>query len=349
MKKNIDLEKKGILLVNLGSPNSPSSADVKRYLREFLSDSRVVTAPYLIRKFIVEALILPRRPKRSAEAYQKIWLAEGSPLIVISQRLKEALSERLPVPISLSMRYGNPTIPSGLNDLYEQGIWDVLIFPLYPQYAMSTSESVIVEVLRIRKKYFRNMKISFFPPFYRFQRYLDAFEESILAVLPERVDHILFSYHGVPEKHIYKTDRTGHCKIDDVCCGAASEAHVYCYRHQCYETTRGVVARLGFPSARYSTSFQSRLGNDAWLRPYTDEILKSLADSGVRNLAVVAPAFTTDCLETLEEIAIGGKSIFLQAGGENFTYIPCLNTREAWVKTLSYWCKAWLEKGELFG
>lgn len=350
LNKNIGLTKKGVLLVNLGSPNSPSVPDVRRYLREFLFDKRVITAPCLVRKFIIEVLILPRRAKRSAGAYQKIWGIEGSPLVVISQRLKKALSERLLAPVSLGMRYGTPSIRLGLEDLYMQGVREVLVFPLYPQYAMSTSESVMVEALRVRKKYFKDVKISFFPAFYGLPDYIFALGESILAALPGEMDHLLFSYHGLPEQHIYKMDKTGHCKIDDYCCRATSEvppkAYEYCYRHQCYETTRGVVKQLSLPLGGYSTSFQSRLGNDPWLKPYTDETLKQLAASGVKNLAVVAPAFTTDCLETLEEIAMGGKDLFLQAGGETFTYIPCLNIQKTWVDALSCWCERWLKGKE---
>ncbi|XCI75127.1 MAG: ferrochelatase [Flavobacteriales bacterium] len=336
--------KKGILLVNIGSPDSPSVPDVRRYLREFLSDKGVIDASYLMRKFIVEVLILPKRPKRSAEAYRKIWWDEGSPLIVISQQLKKAVSERLSVPVSLGMRYGHPSIRSGLEELYMQQVREVLVFPLYPHFAMSTSESLMIKAFRVRRRYFKDMKIVFFPPFYQFRNYISVLGESITTGLTQGVDHLLFSYHGLPQRHIYETDLMGHCRINDYCCRSTSESHSRCYRYQCYETTRRAAAWHGLPLGQYSTSFQSRLGNDSWLKPYTDKTLEALGKSGVKKLAVVAPAFTSDCLETLEELAIGGKDIFLRSGGEVFIYIPCLNVQEAWVTVLSNWCKIWLHE-----
>ncbi|XOD69014.1 MAG: ferrochelatase [Flavobacteriales bacterium AspAUS03] len=340
--------KKGILLVNIGSPDSPSVPDVRRYLREFLSDKRVIDASYLMRKFIVEVLILPKRPKFSAEAYRKIWWEKGSPLIVISQQLKRAISERLSVPVSLGMRYGHPSILSGLEELYMQQVREVLVFPLYPQFAMSTSESVMVKTFRVGRRHFKDMKVVFFPPFFQFRNYISALGESIALGLTQGVDHLLFSYHGVPKRHIYETDLAGHCRINDCCFRSMSESHSRCYRYQCYETTRRTAEWYGLPLGQYSISFQSRLGNDPWLKPYTDKTLEVLGKSGVKNLAVVAPSFTTDCLETLEELAMGGRDIFLRSGGEFFTYIPCLNIQEAWVTALSNWCKIWLSEKVVF-
>lgn len=336
--------KKGVLLVNLGSPASPTTKDVRKYLREFLMDKRVIDVPYLLRKFIVEGMILPRRPKHSAKAYSKIWWPEGSPLVVLSKRLQAGVAEHLQNPVSLGMRYGAPSIASGLSNLYEKGIKDVLVVPLYPQYAMSTTESVIQKCLEDQKKYFNGIKLSFLPPFYYRKDYIELLSKHIRAQLPADSEYLLFSYHGLPERHIRKTDPYGHCKIDGQCCSSSHvKAHDICYRHQCYETTRLVAQELKLSAGSFSVAFQSRLGRDPWLKPYTDKTLESLAKTSVKKIAVVAPAFVSDCLETLEEIAMGGKEMFINAGGERFDYLQCMNDLPEWIRLLASWCEKELQ------
>ncbi|MFI2741822.1 ferrochelatase [Zhouia sp. PK063] len=334
---------KGVLLVNLGSPDSTDPKDVKKYLDEFLMDERVIDVPYLLRAFLVKGIILNTRPKKSAAAYQKIWWDEGSPLIVLSERLQKAVDQLTAVPIALAMRYGNPSIETGLQELANKGVDEVLLVPLYPQFAMATTETILVLAEKIREKKFPNMSFTNVPAFYNHPDYVRVLANSIQDELKDKDwDHILFSYHGVPERHIKKSDITkSHCKIDGQCCQTSSPAHQFCYRHQCYETTRQVAKYLELKEGSYSTSFQSRLGRDPWLQPYTDATINSYAEKGIKNLAVVTPAFVSDCLETLEEIGMEGKEEFLAHGGENFYAIPCLNVNEDWVKVLSRWIDEW--------
>lgn len=334
---------KGVLLVNLGSPDSTSTKDVRKYLDEFLMDERVIDVPYLLRAFLVKGIILNTRPRKSAAAYKKIWWEDGSPLIVLSKRLREKTAILTSVPVVLAMRYGNPSIKAGLQELAKNGVDEVLLIPLYPQFAMATTETILVLAEEIRKKYFPNMQFTHVPAFYNHPDYVRVLGNSIKNQLKDKDwNHLLFSYHGVPERHIKKSDITkSHCKIDGQCCQTASPAHDFCYRHQCYETTRQVGEYLGLKAGCFSTSFQSRLGRDPWLQPYTDQTIEKFAQEGVKNLAIVTPAFVSDCLETLEEIGMEGKEEFIKAGGRQFHVIPCLNDGEEWVKTLARWMDEW--------
>lgn len=334
---------KGALLVNLGSPNSTSVKDVKNYLDEFLMDKRVIDTPYLIRAFIVKGIILNTRPKKSAEAYKKIWWPEGSPLIVLSERLHKKVQERSNIPVELAMRYGKPSIKSGIQKLAKQGVTEILLIPLYPQFAMATTETIVVLANKIIKRLFPSIKISDIPAFYNKPDYIEVLSNSIQKHLDEKKpEHLLFSYHGVPERHIKKSDITkSHCKIDRSCCNTASAAHEFCYRHQCYETTKQVAEFLKLKEGTYSTSFQSRLGRDPWLQPYTDKTIDNFAENGIKNLSVVTPAFVSDCLETLEEIGMEAKHSFEENGGEHFSTIPCLNDNDRWANTLTKWINNW--------
>ncbi len=337
---------KGVLLVNLGSPDSPTKKDVKTYLDQFLMDERVIDVPYLLRLFLVKGIILNTRPKKSAAAYQKIWWAEGSPLIVLSRRLQNKLQKLVNVPVELAMRYGNPSIEAGLSSLHQQGVTEVLILPLYPQFAMATTETILVLAEEIRQKKFPSMSFTTVPAFYNKPDYIENLAASIKNALANfNADYILFSYHGVPERHIKKSDVTkSHCQINGTCCNTPSKAHEFCYRHQCYETTKQTVKLLGLSDDRYSTSFQSRLGRDPWLQPYTDATIDGLAQKGIKKLAVVTPAFVSDCLETLEEIGMEAAHSFKENGGDEFLSIPCLNDNDDWVKTLSIWVENWATK-----
>ncbi len=331
---------KGVLLVNLGSPNSTNPKDVKKYLDEFLMDERVIDLPFWLRTFIVRGIILNTRPKKSAAAYQKIWWKEGSPLIVLSQRLQAKVQEKTELPVALAMRYGTPSLKSGLQDLYDKGVKDVLLIPLYPQFAMATTETIVVLAEELRKTHFSDMTITDLPAFYNKKPYIKALSNSIKDYLSDKdYDHILFSYHGVPERHIRKSDITNsHCKIDGSCCNTDSEAHEFCYRHQCFQTTKNVVKELELDDTMVTTSFQSRLGVDPWLQPYTDRTIVNKAEKdGIKKLAIVTPAFVSDCLETLEEIAMEGKHEFIEAGGEEFYTVPCLNDNDEWVNVLANW------------
>ena len=238
------------------------------------------------------------------------------------------------------MRYGTMTIKKGLQELHDKGVTEVILVPLYPQFAMATTETIVVLAEKIQKDFFPEMKITDVPAFYNKPKYIKALSNSIKNYLADKdYDHLLFSYHGVPERHIRKSDITkSHCKVDGSCCNTPSKAHEFCYRHQCYQTTKNVISELGLDENTVSTSFQSRLGVDPWLQPYTDRtIVKKAEKDGVKKLAIVTPAFVSDCLETLEEIAMEGKHEFLEAGGEEFYTVPCINDNDEWIDVLAEW------------
>ncbi|GFR61466.1 ferrochelatase [Elysia marginata] len=303
-------------------------------------DERVIDVPYWLRVFIVRGIILNTRPKKSAHAYKTIWWDEGSPLIVLTKRLREKVQKYLDIPVEIGMRYGSPSIKSGLQALCEKGVKEVIMLPLYPQFAMATTETVNVLAEKVVRNFFPDMTLKHIPAFYNRRDYIEVLSGSIKAFLKgKNYDYLLFSYHGVPERHIKKRDITkSHCKLDE-CCQKANPAHEFCYRHQCYATTQSVVKKLNLKDALFQTSFQSRLGVDPWLQPYTDQTIANLPQKGVKNLAVVMPAFVSDCLETLEEIGKEARVSFLENGGESFHLVPCLNDRDDWAKTVASWAK----------
>lgn len=331
---------RGILLVNLGTPASCRRPDVAAYLREFLMDGHVLDVPPVARWLILNFLILPFRPQRSARAYAQIWdvagPGTGSPLLHYSRLCRDALAECLDMPVALAMRYGNPGIPAALAELADQGANDILLLPLYPQHADSTRTTTVAAV---RGALPTGITLTVVPPFYDQRPYLEAQAAAIAENLPEHWDYLLFSYHGLPERHIRKADPTGnHCLAKDTCCQEPSTAHTTCYRHQAYRTSELLAQHLGLDTHRYGVSFQSRLGRTPWLTPYTDQQLRALPAQGVRDLVVACPAFTADNLETLEEIGIAGRQTFLAAGGNSLTLTPCLNAAPAWIKALKQFC-----------
>lgn len=333
--------KRAILLMNLGSPDSTATGDVHRYLMEFLMDGRVIDYPYIFRKILVGGLIVPFRAAKSAEAYKMIWTKEGSPLVVLTRELQQALQEKVDEPVEIAMRYGNPSMEDAYESLVKKmpQLEEVIALPLYPHYAMASYETAVEYAKEVhrRKKY--PFKLRFIKPFYNEPRYLQALSEQIRPYLQQDYDHILFSYHGVPARHIKKTDVTGnHCLMSAGCCETASPAHDRCYRHQCFTTTREIVRLLHIPAGKYSNSFQSRLGK-GWLEPFTDIRLAEMPKEGIKKLLILCPAFVSDCLETLEEIAMRGRETFLEAGGTDYTMIPCLNTSPLWVDAIAGWVK----------
>lgn len=335
--------KKGILLVNLGSPKSTSVKDVKEYLDEFLMDERVIDYPYFFRYVLVRGIILNIRPKKSAAAYKTVWTDEGSPLIIYTEKIKQKLQKLVDVPVEIGMRYAEPSIETGLRKLVEQGVEQVVLFPLYPQYAMSTTETVIEKAEEVRKKHFPNLKINYVGTFYNRDIYLDCLAESIKEKLPESFDKVLFSYHGVPERHLPKVDQNIVPLITDWDTQNGVPVHKINYQDQCFQTTKKVAERLGLED-KCLTTFQSRLGKDKWIEPYTDATLEALPKQGTKKLAVCCPAFVSDCLETLEEISEEGKEEFLHAGGEEFIYMPCLNDEDRWIQVVKTLCEEELNK-----
>ncbi len=336
------IPKRGIILMNLGSPDSTEVIAVRKYLNEFLTDKRVIDS-WSVRNLLVRTVIVPRRAPKSAEAYRTIWTKNGSPLVQITRELAEKLQETIPEPIAIAMRYGNPDMQAAYEELLKKnpGLEEVLAIPLYPHYAMSSYETAVEYAKEIHreKKYRFNLK--FLPPFYQDPKYIQAMAENMRPFLEKEFDHLLFSFHGIPERHLLKTDPTHrHCLQSADCCSVASVAHATCYRHQCLRTMQGVVEALNIPPEKYSFSFQSRLLRDPWLKPYTDFRLVEMPAEGIKNLLVACPSFVSDCLETLEEIAIRGKESFLEAGGTAYTMIPCLNTHPLWIQALVEWIRA---------
>lgn len=338
---------RAVLLVNLGSPDSTDVPDVRRYLNEFLGDERVIDLrPRWAAKFLVNCIITPRRAPKSAEAYKEIWRPEGSPLIITSRSVQQKLVAALgpDLPVFLAMRYGTPSIPSVLQAISAAGVRELLLIPQYPHYAMSSWETVVVKVYEDAKVHAPGVKIDCAQPFYEDADYIEAMHEVSRPHLDaEPYDHILFSYHGIPERHLRKGDASkGHCTLVADCCDTCSAAHAMCYKAQCVKTTRAFVKRARIPDGKWSISFQSRLAGEPWLSPYTDHEFERLPKEGKKRLVVFTPAFVADCLETLEEIEGEGKEQFLHAGGEHFHHVPCLNDSPAYIRFLSGRVQRWL-------
>lgn len=329
------MAKTGILLVNLGTPNSPSTPDVRRYLTQFLTDGRVIDIPWLPRQLLVRGIIGPFRAPKSAATYREIWMPEGSPLMVYGQRLLAKVRARLApeIPVELAMRYQQPSIEAGLKRLRDAGVERYVVFPLFPQYASATTGSVHEEVMRILSRWQgipEVLLIGDYPDHPGFiQPFVAAAREHKLA----DYDHVLFSYHGLPKRQIRKADDHGVCQFG-TCCDQLGPSNRLCYRAQCLASTRALVRELGLQEGGYTTCFQSRLGRDPWIEPYTSDVLEKLAHQGVKRLLVLCPAFVADCIETIDEIAVEYAEEFREAGGETLTLVPSLNDRDTWVEGL---------------
>lgn len=328
----------GLLLVNLGTPDEPTAPAVRRYLREFLSDPRVLDIGPVGRQALLNLVILPRRPAQSAEAYQKIWTDRGSPLLFHSRDLHSKVASALGDGwhVELAMRYGRPSIRAALDSMRRAGVDELVVLPLYPQYAASSTGSTLEEVYRLAASRWNVPSLRSVPAFYDDPLFIDAFARVGRPVIDEaKADHVLFSFHGLPERHMRKSDEQGnHCLASASCCDRIGLANRNCYRAQCFATARELARALDLVEDGWSLSFQSRLGRTPWIQPYTDEVLPKLAQRGVRRLAVFCPAFVADCLETLEEIGIRAREQFRSAGGEELTLVPSLNSSDGWVEAV---------------
>jgi protoporphyrin/coproporphyrin ferrochelatase len=331
-----------LLLINLGSPASTEVEDVRRYLDQFLMDPYVVDLPWPLRRLLV-SLILVRRPAASAHAYASIWWDEGSPLIELSRRLQTQVATRWTEgPVELGMRYGEPSIEAALLRLAEQGIRQVTLAPLYPQFADSTVTTAVVEARRVVTEHSLSMDMHVLPPFFDQPAYLDALVDSTRPALAGGYDHLLLSFHGLPERHIRKLVKPiapDHDLRAPNSAGVSDEVLALCYRSQCQRTAEAFAARAGLEDGRWSVSFQSRLGRDKWIEPYTETRLEELAKQGVKRLLVMCPAFVADCIETLEEIGMRGREQFIEAGGEDLVLVPCLNDDAVWADALVDMCR----------
>lgn len=338
----------GVLLVNLGTPQAPTAAAVRPYLRQFLMDGRVINIPAPMRWLLVNGIIAPLRAPKSAKAYASIWTDEGSPLLVHSQHLQKKVQKLLdssdmgePVPVVLAMRYGEPSIAHGVQELREKyHVEHIVVVPLYPQYSSATTGTVVEEVLRVMKDLWAMPSMSVVPPFYQEAGFINSFAmiaEQCIKKNP--VDHVLLSYHGLPEDHVKKCDPSGqHCLKKANCCDEESDNNVFCYRHQCTVTSKKIAQALGLSADQWSMSFQSRLGQNEWLKPYTEPTVKELAKK-YKRIAVLCPAFVADCLETLEEIGERARHDFKEAGGEELFLIPSLNSDDQWAETIALLAK----------
>ncbi|HEX3229025.1 MAG TPA: ferrochelatase [Pyrinomonadaceae bacterium] len=326
----------GILLINLGTPDAPTPEAVGRYLREFLMDGFVIDVPAPLRWFLVNVLIVPRRKYQSAAAYQKVQLAEGSPLLVHTRALAQKVAAELggEFQVEFAMRYGNPSIYSALAKLKDETD-RIIVLPLYPHYAESSFETAVVETRRSAQALGCRERLTFLPPFYDRPEFIDAFASRIRHVLTaENSEHVVFSFHGLPERHVTKL-HPEHCLRSANCCEQVSASNRNCYRAQCFATARAFAQRLGLNEESYTVSFQSRLGRAKWISPNTEEVLADLARRGKKRIAVACPSFVADCLETVEEIAIRGRDLFIAAGGTELHLIPSLNDEPAWVDAVA--------------
>ena len=337
------MSKKAVLLLNLGSPDSTKVPDVRRYLREFLSDGRVLDVNPILRSIVLNLFILPFRPRKSAAAYATIWTEEGSPLIVTSKKQRDLLAAKVDVPVHLAMRYGRPAVPDVMRQIVAEGTDELFIVPLYPHYAMSSYETAVVQAMEEVARQKPDMKTTLLQPYYDDPEYIDALADATRPHLEHGYDTLVFSYHGVPERHLRKSDPShAHCLTVPDCCHCASPSHATCYRHQCVRTMELLVERLGIPKEKTVLAFQSRLGRDPWLTPQTDVTVERLGREGKKKLLVICPSFVADCLETLEEVAEGCKETFEEAGGEHLELIPCLNENPKWIDFLAGRCRRWI-------
>jgi ferrochelatase len=325
----------GVLLINLGTPDSPQTADVRRYLAEFLMDGRVLSIPAVPRWLLLHGVILRTRPAKSAEAYRKVWTERGSPLLFHTEDLAVKVQERLgeTALVRVAMRYGQPSIGSALEGMRSAGIDRIVAIPLYPQYSSAATGSSIAKLSDEIEQRWSTPFVQVAPPFYDHPTFIRALTASIRPVIErEQPDHVLWSYHGLPESHCKRTDDTAaHCLQSASCCDRIVAANRNCYRAQCYATTRALDRALGLGAGQSSTAFQSRLAGEPWIKPYTDERVVDLARRGVKRLVVATPSFVADCLETLEEIGLRADEDFRAAGGEKLTLVPCLNSDDAWA------------------
>ncbi len=330
--------RKGLLLINLGTPDAPTTAAVRRYLREFLSDPRVIDIHPLGRWLLLHLFILRTRPRASASAYRKIWTERGSPLLVHSAELaqKVAIELESEFEVELAMRYGNPSIQSAIERLRQRGVQELTALPLYPQRAASSTGSSLHKLYQLLGGSWDVMPVKVGQAFFADPIFLDAFAQVAQpAIEASRAEHVLFSFHGLPERQVKKSDPTGrHCLASPECCERLVEANAGCYRAQSFQTARELAKRIGLPAEKYTVSFQSRLGRTPWIKPYTDLLLPQLAARGINRVAVACPAFVADCLETLEEIGIRARESFRAAGGAELTLVPSLNAHPAWVQAV---------------
>ncbi|RZK49866.1 MAG: ferrochelatase [Pedobacter sp.] len=329
--------KKGVLLVNLGTPDSPQVKDVKRYLDQFLMDERVIDIPKFNRTLLVKGIIVPFRGPKTAATYKEIWEPNGSPLMYYSEIQARQLQAKLgeEYVVELAMRYQNPSIPAALNRLKAAQVDSIKVIPLFPQYASATSGSVMQAVMEVVSKWQTIPNIAFVNNFHDHAGMIDIFAENALKHQPETFDHVIFSFHGLPERQLIKADDSkSHCLKLGECCEVYSEKNKFCYAAQSHHTARLIAEKLNIPKDKYTICFQSRLGKEPWVQPYTSDVLKKLAHEGKKRLLVFSPAFVADCIETVHEISVEYLEEFQQDGGEHVQLVESLNDHPKFIEVL---------------
>jgi ferrochelatase len=340
----------GVLLTNIGTPDEPTPEAVGRYLREFLMDEYVLDMPFIKRWMLVNRIIVPRRKHYAAEHYQKVQMEEGSPLLVYTARFAAGLTSELAndrddYTVAIGMRYGNPSIAAGMANLKKAGVGRIVAVPLYPQYTQSSFQTAVVETNKQAKKLGVTDKLKFVDPFYVDPGFIEAWAQVVREHFETHsADHILFSYHGVPVRHIKQVDAADYCQNNAACCAQIGEANQNCYRAQCHATSRAVASNLGLNPDEFTTCFQSQFGKDEWIGPSFEDLLVELPKRSIKRIAVACPSFVADCLETLEEIGIRGREEFKEAGGEELTLIPCVNDHPLWVRAAANLIRATVEQ-----
>lgn len=327
--------KKGVFLINLGTPDSTKTKDVRKYLKEFLFDWRVIDIPAIPRWILVNGIIGPFRAPKSAAEYKKVFTERGSPLLYLTEDLGEKVQESLgdDYVVSVGMRYQNPSIKKGLEKLKDKGLQEIIVIPLYAQYASATTGSTIEAVTNEMKDWQIIPNLRFVSNFTDNDDFISAWEDVAIKYMDKKYDHYVFSYHGLPERQIKKGSCDGYCQLGS-CCNSYHSKNYYCYRAQCFETTRRVAKKLGLEEKDYTVCFQSRLGKDPWIKPYIDDTVDELIENNHKNVLVFSPAFVSDCLETTVEIGVEYKEEFLEKGGESWTLVESLNTNEKWIECL---------------
>ncbi|MFT6844548.1 MAG: ferrochelatase [Flavobacteriales bacterium] len=325
----------GVLLVNLGTPDSPKTSDVRKYLTQFLNDPRVIDIPWLLRKILVNLIIVPFRSSKSAAIYRKVWTDKGSPLLLFGQELKEKVQEELgdDVHVSFAMRYQSPSMDSVLEEMRLMNFAKIIIVPLYPQYASSSTGSTMQRIMEIVSKWYVIPELNIMSQFYDNEEFLDAVAERGAQYDLNDYDHVLFSYHGLPERQVDKVYADGLCNDRD-CTHELDRENQFCYKAACYATTREIVKRLQIPEDKHTVCFQSRL-DQKWIKPFSDDVVADFGDKGMKKLLVFSPAFVADCLETTIEIGDEYQEIFEEHGGEKVELVESLNIQPSWVKAVS--------------
>lgn len=328
------MHKIGVLLVNLGTPDDPDRGAVYRYLKEFLTDRRVIDYPWLARNLLVRGIIAPFRSGSSSKLYQRLWTPEGSPLKIYGEKLADGVQKQLgnDYVVQLAMRYQSPSIQNGIDHLISQHVAQIIVLPLFPQYASATSGSVHDKVMEILRQKDTIPAVTMINSFYDYEPMIKVFAQNAEQFALTSYDHILFSYHGIPQRQLRKADTNNHCLKAENCCQNFGPHNQFCYSAQCHATTRAIAGRLQLPENRYTTTFQSRLGPEAWTQPYTAKTIEEWAEKGAKRLLVFSPAFVSDCLETTIEIGYEYQEEFEEMGGETIDLVPSLNDHPMWIK-----------------